>query len=249
MKELKSWYEDDGFWQKVSPILFGEKCWKSTVPQIDEVTRLLNLKPPMTILDLCCGLGRHSLELARRGFEATGVDRTAIYLEKARAQAAADGLKIEFVQDDMRKFCRTDAFDVVLNFYTSFGYFENPAEDRRVIVNMEKSLKKGGRLVMEMMGKEILARIFRERDWREEEGVIWLEERKVSKDWTWIDSRWIMLEGSKRNEFRVSHRLYSAAELAALLKDCGFRSVDIYGNLAGAPYDHTAERLVVVAHK
>ena len=232
MRELKTWYEDDGFWEKVSPILFGEKRWKSTAPQIDQVTRLLGLKPPMTILDLCCGLGRHSLELARRGFQVTGVDRTAVYLEKARKQADAEKLPIEFVQEDMRKFCRPHAFDVVLNFYTSFGYFENPAEDRRVIVNMEKSLKKDGRLVMEMMGKEILARIFRERDWREEDGVIWLEERKVSKDWTWIDNRWILLRGDKRNEFRISHRLYSAAELAALLKDCGFRSVDIYGTLS-----------------
>ena len=57
MKELKSWYEDDGFWKKVSPILFGEKCWKSTAPQIDQVTHLLGLKPPLEILDLCCGLG------------------------------------------------------------------------------------------------------------------------------------------------------------------------------------------------
>jgi SAM-dependent methyltransferase len=249
MKELKNWYEDDEFWKKVSPILFGEKCWKSTAPQIDQVTHLLGLKPPLEILDLCCGLGRHSLELARRGFAVTGVDRTAVYLEKARQQAASEKLPIVFVQEDMRKFCRPGAFDIVLNFYTSFGYFENPAEDRRVLVNMEKSLRKGGRLVMEMMGKEILARIFRERDWHEEDGVIWLEERKVSKDWTWIDSRWIMLQGSKRNEFRISHRLYSAAELAALLKDCGFHSVDIYGNLAGAPYDQNAERLVIVAHK
>ena len=211
MKELKSWHEDDEFWRKVSPIIFGEKCWKSTAPQIDQVTRLLDLKPPLEILDLCCGLGRHSLELARRGFAVTGVDRTTLYLDKAREHAAAEKLSIEFIHEDMRKFCRSDAFDIVLNFYTSFGYFENPAEDRRVLVNMHKSLRKGGRLVMEMAGKEILARIFRERDWHEEDGVIWLEERKVSKDWTWIDSRWIMLQGSKRNEFRISHRLYSAA--------------------------------------
>ena len=99
------------------------------------------------------------------------------------------------------------------------------------------------------MGKEILARIFRERDWREEGGVMWLEERKVSKDWSWIDNRWILLRGDKRQEFRVSHRLYSAAELAALLRECGFGKVEIHGDLAGSPYDHTAERLVVVAQK
>ena len=249
MRELKSWYEDDGFWEGVAPILFGPKCWSSTAPQIDQVTRLLGIQPSASILDLCCGLGRHSLELARRGYHVTGVDRTAEYLNRARKQAETEKLAVEFVKDDMRHFCRPNKFDVVINLYTSFGYFENPAEDRRVLVNMHRSLKDRGRLVMEMMGKEVLARIFRERDWREENGVIWLEERKVSKDWTWIDCRWVLLQGNKRKEFCISHRLYSAAELSALLKDCGFHSVDIHGDLAGAPYDPTAQRLVVVAHK
>ena len=249
MRELKTWYEDDGFWERVSPILFGEKHWIAASTQIDQIAKLLDAKPPAVILDLCCGLGRHSLELARRGFTVTGVDRTAVYLKKARKQAATEELKIDFVQEDMRQFSRPNTFDAVVNLYTSFGYFENPAEDRRVLVNMHRSLKDGGRLLMEMMGKEVLARIFRERDWREENGVIWLEERKVSKDWTWIDCRWVLLQDDKRNEFKISHRLYSAAELTALLKDCGFRSVDIHGNLAGAPYDQNAERLVVVAYQ
>lgn len=249
MNELTTWYEDDKFWELVSPIMFGEQCWKSTAPQITQLITLLNIAPPTQILDLCCGMGRHSLELARRGFKVTGVDRTAAYLDRASKEAEKEGLAIEFVRDDMRQFARPEAYGVVINLFTSFGYFENPAEDRRVLSNMAKSLAKGGRLVMEMMGKEILARIFRERDWREEGGVIWLEERKVSKDWSWIDCRWIMLRGTKRHEFRISHRLYSAAELSALLRECGFKQVEIHGNLAGGPYDHTAERLVVVATK
>jgi SAM-dependent methyltransferase len=149
----------------------------------------------------------------------------------------------------MREFCRANAFDAAINLFTSFGYFENPAEDRRVIVNVLKSLKKDGKLVMDMMGKEIIARGFSERDWSEHEGAILLVQRKISKDWTWIDNRQILLRGDKRDEFRVSHRLNSGAELAALLRDCGFHEVHTYGSLAGAPYDHNAERLVVVARK
>jgi SAM-dependent methyltransferase len=249
MNELTTWYEDDQFWELVSPIMFGEQRWNSTAPQVTQLVSLLNIAAPAKVLDLCCGMGRHSLEFARRGFKVTGVDRTAVYLDRARKEAEKEGLAVDFVRDDMRQFVRPDGFDVVINLFTSFGYFENPAEDRRVITNMAKSLPKGGRLVMEMMGKEILARIFRERDWREEGGVIWLEERKVSKDWSWIDCRWIMLRDAKRHEFRVSHRLYSAAELSALLRECGFAHVEIHGTLAGGPYDHTAERLVAVATK
>jgi SAM-dependent methyltransferase len=249
MRELKHWYEDDHFWQAASPIMFGEQRLTQAAREVEDLVQLVGLRPSATLLDLCCGLGRHSLELARRGFTVTGVDRTGVYLRRAHKQAETEGLKIEFVQADMREFCRPNTFELVLNLFTSFGYFENPAEDRRVIVNVHKSLAKGGKLVMDMMGKEIIARIFRERDWHEENGVIWLQERSISKDWSWIDNRWILLRGTKRDEFRVSHRLYSAAELTALLRDCGFQEVRTYGNLAGAPYDHQAERLVVVAHK
>src|SRR5204863_7756432 len=136
--------------------------------EVDQLTKLLDLDSPAKVLDLCCGLGRHSLELARRGFDVTGVDRTGVYLRRAQKQADSEGLKIEFVQEDMRQFCRPEAFDLTLNLFTSFGYFESPAEDRRVLVNVHKSLQPGGRLVMDMMGKEIIARVFRERDWREE---------------------------------------------------------------------------------
>jgi SAM-dependent methyltransferase len=249
MRELKSWYQDDHFWKVVEPMLFGKKRVADAGTEVDQLTKLLKLESPAKVLDLCCGPGRHSLELARRGFNVTGVDRTGVYLRRAQKQAAGEGLKIEFVQEDMRQFCRPKAFDLTLNLFTSFGYFKSPAEDRRVLVNVHKSLKPGGRLVMDLMGKEIIARIFRERDWREEDGMLILEERCISQDWSWIDNHWILVRGDKRDEFHVSHRIYSAAELTELLKECGFKKVQIYGNLAGAPYDHMAERLVVVARK
>lgn len=81
------------------------------------------------------------------------------------------------------------------------------------------------------------------------DGAVLLQERKVSNDWGRMDLRWIILKGSKRIEYAVSNRLYSSAELSNLLKDCGFRKVDVYGNLEGVPYDHKARRLVVVASK
>jgi hypothetical protein len=149
----------------------------------------------------------------------------------------------------MRRFCRPQAFDAAVSLFTSFGYFEDPAENRQVLANIRDSLRDEGSLILEMMGKEVLARIFRERDWSEQDGILFLEERKVSKDWSWMENRWILLRGQERREFEVSHWLYSATELSAMLKECGFSSVDVYGDLEGAPYDHRARRLVVVAHR
>lgn len=251
MKEAKEkpWHEQDRFWETFAPILFTTERISAANEEVEQLISLLNLQPGLMICDLCCGVGRHSLELARRQFEVTGVDRTGMYLRKAETKAKAEGLNIEFVQEDIRSFCWPASFDVVINLFTSFGYFEDPADDKRVLENIYESLKDNGRLVMELMGKEVLARIFQERDWREEDGVIILEERKLGENWGSIDNRWIIVKDGKQHERRFSLRLYSAVELCELLKNCGFRQVDVYGDLSGSPYDQTAKRLVLVAHK
>jgi SAM-dependent methyltransferase len=248
-KQKKIWYEDKNLWKTVAPVLFNQKRLGDTAEEVDHIIKLSGIRKGAKVLDLCCGIGRHSLELARRGYNVTGVDLTEEYLVKASRDAKAEGLNIQFVRSDMRRFCLLDGFDAAINMFTAFGYFENPADDRRVLSNMYCSLRKGGVLIIDIIGKEILARIFSPRDWQQENGRILLEERKVRQDWSWIDNRWILLENGRRKEFEFGHRLYSAAELTGLLKDCGFRSVSIYGDFTGADYDHNAKRLIAAARK
>ena len=102
---------------------------------------------------------------------------------------------------------------------------------------------------MELRGKEELARVFRERVWSERNGIILLEERMIKRNWSWLESRWIVIKGQTRKEFLISHRLFSASELKELLKKSGFNLISIYGDLSGSKYDHMAKRLIVVAEK
>lgn len=243
------WHEDDEFWKAVP--MFTEEHWERAPEQVERVIALLGLEPGAAVLDLPCGTGRHSLEFARRGYRVTGVDRTAAYLEEARERAAAEGLEVEWLRGDMREFARPGAFDAALSLYTSFGYFEDPAEDRRVAENACRSLKPGGALVLDMMGKEVLGRVFQARDWRElDDGTFYLQGRKVVRDWTWFENRWILVRpDGRREEFLVTHRIYDGAGLRGLLLDVGFETVDLYGGLDGVPYDDRARRLVAVAHK
>ncbi|MFG0330875.1 MAG: class I SAM-dependent methyltransferase [Phycisphaerales bacterium] len=246
----KPWHEDDAFWDRMAPIMFTERRWTQTVDEIDGLVVLLGLQPRLTVLDLACGPGRHSIELTRRGYRVTGVDRTAQYLAEARSAAADAGVEVEFVEADMREFIRPAGFDLVVNMYTSFGYFRDAGDDQLVLKNIFTSLRPGGRIVLDLKGKEVVAREFRSRDWRElDDGSLLLEERTIEKDWSWIRNRWMRLHGTERDEFTIEHRLYSAAELQILLGVVGFRGVECFGSFRGDPYDERADRLLVTAMK
>lgn len=247
---MTEWYDDDSFWETFQNYMFDPRRLALTVGEVEQMIALLDLKSGAAVLDLCCGIGRHSVEFARRGFKVTGVDLTKPYLDQARASASEENLKIEFVQSDMREFSRPAAFGAAINFFTAFGYFENPADDARVARNLLDSLKPGGRLIVDLNSKEILAAKFRERDWsRRDDGTIVLEERRVLDGWKRLENRWILIRGNERRESMLSLRLYSGAELESLLRAVGFREVSLYGSLSATPYDQKAERLIAVASK
>lgn len=247
---MSEWHDNEAFWEDTAPVLFTDERLRKAGTEVEQVLGLLELPPGAAILDLACGAGRHAHEFARRGYCVTGVDRTARYLDEAKRKAAEQGLEIEWVQADMRHFRQAARFDAAVSLLTSFGYFADPAEDRRVAENLFACLKPGGRLVMDLMGKEVLARIYRQDGWHEEpDGILLLEDRRVTDDWSRLEARWIIIQGERRCEHRFELRLYSAAELKTLLGDVGFSEIRACGSLEGAPYDHHAERLVMLARK
>jgi len=246
MDSEKPWYEDEEFW-KDSP--FNIDQIERAPREIDKIESLVDLNSDMKILDLCCGVARHSIELAKRGYDVTGVDLTEHYLEKAKKKAEEEELDIEFVKEDMRDFRREEGFDVVFNLFTSFGFFEDEDENMRVLENVYESLRPSGRFILDVMGKEILARIFKEKDWSETDNGFTLEKRSVDKGWSWMETRRILITEQGKKEYKISHWVYSAKELKNMLKRVGFSSVEVYGNYEGDPYDEKAERLIVIGKK
>lgn len=247
---MAEWHENESFWIDTAPVVFTPQRWEQAAGEVEQVCKLIDIPKGGAVLDVGCGPGRHALEFAKRGYRVTGIDAIAPFLDEAKAKAAERKLDVEFVRADMREFRRDGGFDAAVNMLTTFGYFDDPNDDRRVIENIFASLKPSGTFVMDFMGKEVLARTFREREWTEhEDGVVLLEERKVGGAWERVDLRWILLRGETRREHRFSLRLYSASELQALVTGAGFVDVCAYGSLGGAPYDHEAQRLVVVGRK
>jgi len=159
-------------------------------------------------------------------------------------------VEVEWVQKDMREFCRSDAFDLVINMFTSFGYFENKDEDVDVLKNIHSSLRKDGFCFMDMAGKEWLAKNYQQTMSHENaDGSLLIERHVISDDWTRINNEWILLRGNEAKKFRFSHTLYSGQELKDRLLMAGFSAVNLYGGLDGRPYDLNANRLIAVAAK
>lgn len=248
----RPWYEDESFWTAFAPLMFDEKRWAEVPAVVDAIERLAAPPPGCAVFDACCGPGRHSLELASRGYRVTGLDLTAPYIEAARESAAAFGVEVEFLCGDLRAFERPAAFDLAINLFTSFGYFEDPADDLMVLRRLRAALKPSGALVLETIGKETAARDFIEGEWFERGGMTVLTEFSVVGSWEGLRNRWVILRpcaggGIERIDRCFVLRLYSAAELRAALLASGFASVSIHGSLEGAPYDQAASSLVAVA--
>lgn len=257
MTTTDSWHEDERFWVTFRDAMFPPEKFEDANEEVDALHELVDLDADASVLDLPCGVGRHSIEFAARGHDVTGVDATAPYVEEARERAQARASKsesdldgsVEFVHEDMRSFSRDGAYDLAVNLYTSFGYFEDRADDETTARNVYEALRPDGAFVLDLAGKETLARDFQERSWQAFEHGYVLEERSVTDDWSWTDNRWLLVVDDDVHEYDVSHRLYSAYELRTLLETVGFADVTVHGNYDGDPYDESAERLLVVARK
>lgn len=241
------WFDDETFWTDLYPFLFTEERLGAAE---EEVENLLSLVPYQgrTVLDLCCGPGRHSVPLARRGLKVTGVDHSPFLLRKAEERAREAGVRVEWVQSDMRDFVRPGAFDLAINMFTSFGYFDDKSDDLLVLRQLRESLRPGGFLLMELAGKEWLAEGFHPTTSEElPDGSLLVQRHEIFDDWSRIRNDWILIKGESVRRFKFHHTLYSGQELKDRLRQAGFVGVRLFGDLDGSEFGLHAGRMVVIA--
>ena len=242
-----AWFENEEFWRDLYPYMFPMERIAAAPEQVSQILALSGVRQG-SVLDLCCGPGRHSVEFARNGFTVTGVDRSPYLLDRAREHAGNAEAAVEFVREDMREFRRPGAFDLAVNIFTSFGYFEDPEEELKVLRNVRESLRAGGVFVMELLGKEYLAGHWvNSRCLDFADGTLLVQRAKVREEWTRVFCEWTVIQGGEARTHRFDHFIYSGRELKELLLRSGFSQVRLYGDLHGAPYGVDAQRLVAVA--
>ncbi len=205
-----------------------------TSKEIDTFLEILRPSPEAKILDLCCGQGRHTLELAARGFLQTeGLDRSHYLIQRARRTARKRDLPTRFREGDARKLPQSDqSMDYVMILGNSFGYFESVDDDLRVLEEVLRVLQPGGRILIDVANGEFIRQNFLARAWE------WIDrdhfvcrERSLSDDGERLISREIITHAEKgvlADQF-YAERLYSAEEITQLLNRAGFAHSMVHG--------------------
>jgi D-alanine-D-alanine ligase len=209
-----------------------------TVKEVDTFLKILNLSPEDKLLDLCCGQGPDSLELARRGFtDIEGLDRSRYLIQKAKAQNKKENLNVKFREGDARKLpYQPDTFDAVMILGNSFGYFETPQDDVRVLKEVFRVLKPWGKILIDVADGDYLKRRFQPRSWEWiDKNYFVCRERSLSMDKQRLISREVITHVGKgviADQF-YAERLYTRKSIEELMKTVGFGDITIHGQMSG----------------
>jgi len=244
---------NDEWWRDISPHenVSYEHARHDAAKTRKEADFLLGLLGPPAggrLLDVPCGTGRHSIELARRGYEMTAVNVTSAMLDKAQRESDERDLSINWENRDIRDLPWEDHFDGAFCFFGTFGFFDERG-NADFIRAVHRTLRTGATFVLETHVAETLLPRFQRRWWVEVGDALLLQEREYDHVAGRINTEWILMRDDQRTVRHSSIRLYPFAELWRLVEEQGFTYVGSYDTSTGEPFQFGAARLTLVLAK
>ncbi len=222
---------------------------EATAREVSAVLALLEPRPGARILDLACGQGRHAVVLARLGYRLTGLDRSAVLLHRAAEAARAATAGVAWVLADMRSLPFGPEFDACVSLFTSFGYFQDEADNEEVLRQVAGVLRPGGQLLLDLKNHDTHLQQLWPNTWRRQGEAIILEETRFEPATCRATTTFTWLEGGQAESITHSVRLYTAAEVQAMLRRADLEPMALYGDMDGSPLARGSKRLIVVARK
>lgn len=234
------------FWIRAIPPSF-------TLQEVSFLEQALAVSPGARLLDIPCGHGRHAIELARHGYQVTGVDLSLDALNRARESAAEAGSEIDWRNGDMRDVSRLDLpeaeYDGAYCMGNSFGYLddENAAA---LLSGVAQVLKPGGRLVIDtgVAAESILPSLLAKR-WHRFDDIVVLSEARYAADASRLDIDYTFIYKGSVETRPSSSFVFTAAELKRMLGRTGFEVIAMDGGLSDEPYQLGTPRLVITAQR
>ncbi|HVZ77562.1 MAG TPA: methyltransferase domain-containing protein [Gemmatimonadaceae bacterium] len=218
--------------------------------EVARVLDVLGLPAGARVLDVPCGQGRHAHLLAEAGFAVDGLDYSRVLLQKARARGT--GATLRYTQGDMRELPArwNGRFDAVLNLFTSFGFFLDPADDARVLAEFARVLKPGGTLLWHGGSRDGVMARFLDRDWwQAPDGTMIGHEREFDplSGVLTVHVTWRGPSGKGEREYRI--RLYAASQLAAMMAGVGLVVEQAWDGWNERPLTRRSSEMLLVARK
>ncbi len=253
-------------WPAIGPAVTRHRAGSDA--DVLPLLRRLGVRRGARVLDVPCGFGRHSILMARRGYRVTGVDFGPELLAQARDKARRKGAAVDFRRGDMRRLRYRRQFDLLLNLFTSFGYFGD-RDDQRVLKSFHRALKPGGWLVLHTINRDFIVRHYKPLDRARLPGFRLEQRARLDLPTSVIHAEWIVRwdsvpaasrllgRGSKKpSRLKAvprrgwTHlRVYSCHELKAMLARAGFRRVQAFGGFCGEPVSFDRRWLLLTAQR
>jgi SAM-dependent methyltransferase len=244
-KVPKAWYENF-----FGPDYLIRYRHPETDAQVQSIDKVLHPRKGSRILDVACGAGRHTIGLAKRGYRVTGLDLSSALLAEARKAARLAHVKATFVRGDMRRLRFANAFDAAISMFTSFGYFDTPAEDRRVLRGIARALRPRGKFLIEMFNRDSLVATLPHQSWQvRDDGTVVLEDASFDLLRGRFETTQTIIDRKGTRAYTASVRAYTLAELKDLLDAAGLSVHRVLGGLDLSPYTARSPRTVLYAVK
>jgi ubiquinone/menaquinone biosynthesis C-methylase UbiE len=219
--------------------------------EVNFIEQCLGLEKGASILDLACGTGRHAVELSSRGYAVVGYDLSLNMLALAADEAQDRNQKLNFLQGDMREMAFDQVFDGVYSWSTSFGYFDDE-KNFDVLVRMQRALRTGGILVLDIINRDYIAPRQPSMVWFEGDGCVCMDEMQVDFFSSRLKvKRTAMFDDGRSREIDYSMRLYNLHEIGKMMHDADFKVLEVTGHPAhpGVFFGSESPRLIIVAER
>lgn len=227
------------------PLLTAER----TARELDFVLSQLGLSPGARILDVGCGAGRHSIELARRGYRVVGIDPAPAMIEAARARAGAAGISPDFRQVSGESFVAEREFDATLCLFTTLGQISDGGDNSRLVERVYDALRPGGTFVVEVPQRDPTVRNLKPTERFGGKERYTLVTRRFDPDRNSVTEVFQVVSPEETQRYVLRYRLFSRDELAGLLRGAGFLLLASYGDYEGAPLGPDSSVMLLIARK
>ncbi len=242
--EKKDWFET-WFDSPYYHILYKDRDEKEAEIFLDKLISHLQLKKGTRILDVACGKGRHSLYLNKKGFDVTGYDLSE---QSIRHNLKLENEMLHFYLHDMREVFRVNYFDIVLNLFSSFGYFEKAHDNFRCLQSHVSALKKGGLLIIDYFNTVKIREAGEQRHEKEVDGIHFKIHKKLSGNL--VNKEIKFLDKGKQFVFEEHLTLFEREEFERYFKKLGLSLKGTYGNYALDTYNpDSSDRMIFIARK